>query len=84
MHHLVTLAVVVACALVGLPTAASDPAPAPLATSCQCPTVTCGNGSMSPACQVSCPGNAVCACAYCMAGSRGSSSISGQNSCMCN
>jgi hypothetical protein len=52
-------------------------------TSCQCIAVTCGNGSTAPACQVTCAGQAVCACAYCIARAGGSSSISGLNSCMC-
>lgn len=71
--------------LAGALSATPDPgetAATPLSTSCQCASVTCGNGSTSPACQVSCSGLAVCSCASCVAGSR-ASSISGQNACIC-
>lgn len=78
MSHLAATALNVALIVAGLP--ASEEIAQPLTTTCQCITVTCSNGGMSPACVATCPGQAVCSCAYCTDRGR---IISGQNSCYC-
>jgi hypothetical protein len=72
----------VAAALVAISSTTTAPQWDLLSTSCMCPSVSCGNGSTALMCQVTCQGQALCLCAYCIAKS-GSSYVSGQNSCVC-
>ena len=80
MSHLAAIAFGVAVIVARLPASEETAQPQPLTTTCQCITVTCSNGGMSPACVATCPAQAVCSCAYCTDRGR---IISGQNSCYC-
>jgi hypothetical protein len=83
LTHLATFAATVVLSLVAAATAPpASPDAQPLATSCQCNAVVCSNGSTAIPCQVTCPGTAICSCAYCVVTGK-ISYVSGGSSCMC-